>query len=66
MIFEGGGGELYLTVDGKTETIGVPHADPYQLEAEAMSRAILGIENDLMPLEDTLANMQTLDKLYNR
>ena len=66
MIFEGGGGELYLTVDGKTETIGVPHADPYQLEAEAMSRAILGMENDLMPLEDTLANMQTLDKLYNR
>ena len=66
MIFEGGGGELYLTVDGKTETIEVPHADPYQLEAEAMSRAILGIENDLMPLEDTLANMQTLDKLYNR
>ena len=66
MIFEGGGGELYLTVDGKTETIGVPHADPYQLEAEAFSRAILGMENDLMPLEDTLCNMQTLDKLYNR
>ena len=66
MIFEGGGGAMYLTVDGKTETIEVPHADPYQLEAEAMSRAILGIENDLMPLEDTLANMQTLDKLYGR
>ena len=66
MIFEGGGGEMYLQVGEKTETIGVPHADPYRLEAEAMSRAILGIENDLMPLEDTLANMQTLDKLYNR
>ena len=66
MIFEGGGGEMYLNVGGTTETITVPHADPYQLEAEAMSRAILGIENDLMPLEDTLANMQTLDKLYNR
>lgn len=66
MIFEGGGGELYLTVDGKTETLEVPHADPYQLEAEAFSRAILGQEHDLMPLEDTLSNMQTLDKLYNR
>ena len=66
MIFEGGGGEMYLSVCGRTETIGVPHADPYQLEAEAFSRAILGMENDLMPLEDTLANMQTLDKLYNR
>lgn len=66
MIFEGGGGALYLTVDGKTETITVPHADPYQLEAEAFSRAILGVENDLMPLSDTLSNMQTLDKLYHR
>ena len=66
MIFEGGGGEMYLTVGDRQETIGVPQADPYQLEAEAFSRAILGIDNDLMPLEDTLANMQTLDKLYNR
>ena len=66
MIFEGGGGQMYLTLEGKTETIEIPHADPYQLEAEAFSRAILGIENDLMPLEDTLRNMQTLDKLYNR
>lgn len=66
MIFEGGGGEMYLTVGDRRETIGVHHADPYQLEAEAFSRAILGIDNDLMPLEDTLANMQTLDKLYNR
>lgn len=66
LIFEGGGGEMYLDVGGRKETIGIPHADPYQLEAEAMSRAIRGIENDLMPLEDTLCNMQTLDKLYNR
>ena len=66
MIFEGGGGQMFLTVGGKTETIEIPHADPYQLEAEAFSRAILGVENDLMPMEDTLANMRTLDKLYNR
>ena len=66
MIFEGGGGEMYLTVGGEKTTITVPHADPYQLEAEAFSRAVLGIENNLMPLEDTLANMQTLDKLYNK
>lgn len=66
MIFEGFGGNLLLTVDGKTETITTERADPYQLEAEAFSRAILGVENDLMPLSDTLANMQALDKLYNR
>ena len=66
MIFEGFGGDLLLTLDGKTETITTERADPYQLEAEAFSRAILGVENDLMPLSDTLANMQTLDKLYNR
>ena len=66
MIFEGGGGEMYLKVGDRQETIGVPHADPYQLEAEAFSRAVLGTDNDLMPLEDTLANMQALDKLYNR
>ena len=66
MIFEGGGGEMYLTVGGETQTFTIPHADPYRLEAEAFSRAVLGIENDLMPLEDTLANMQTLDKLYNK
>ena len=66
MIFEGGGGEMYLKVGDRQETIGVPHADPYQLEAEAFSRAVLGTDNDLMPLEDTLSNMQTLDKLYNR
>ena len=66
MIFEGGGGEMYLKVGDRQETIGIPNADPYQLEAEAFSRAVLGTDNDLMPLEDTLANMQTLDKLYNR
>jgi predicted dehydrogenase len=66
MIFEGGGGEMYLKVGDRLETIGIPNADPYQLEAEAFSRAVLGEDNDLMPLEDTLSNMQTLDKLYNR
>ena len=66
MIFEGGGGEMYLKVGDRQETIGIPNADPYQLEAEAFSRGVLGTDNDLMPLEDTLANMQTLDKLYNR
>ena len=66
MIFEGGGGEMYLKVGDRQETIGIPHADPNQLEAEAFSRAVLGTDNDLMPLEDTLANMQALDKLYNR
>lgn len=66
MLFEGGGGEMYLKAGTQTQTISVPHADPYQLEAEAFSRAILGEEAELMPLEDTLSNMRTLDKLYGR
>ena len=66
MIFEGVGGDVILTVDGKTETFSFPYADPYQMEAEAFSRAVMGIDNDLIPLSDTLANMQVLDKLYNR
>ena len=66
MIFEGVGGDVIVTVDGKTETFSYPSVNPYRLEAEAFSRAVLGIENHLIPLEDTLRNMQTLDKLYNR
>ena len=65
-LFEGSSGELYLTVDGKTETIMAESIDPYQLEAEAFSRAVLGIEDDRMPLADSLRNMQALDQLYNR
>ena len=65
-LFEGSSGEMYLTVDDKTEIITVENIDPYQLEAEAFSRAVLGIEDQRMPLADTLRNMQALDKLYNR
>ena len=65
MLFEGVGGDVILTVDGKTETFSYPYVNPYRLEAEAFSRAVLGTENNLIPLSDTLANMRVLDKLYN-
>jgi len=65
-LFEGSSGEMYLTVGDKTETIIAENIDPYQLEAEAFSRAVLGLEDDRMPLADSVRNMQALDKLYNR
>lgn len=65
-LFEGSSGEMYLTVGDKTETITVENIDPYQLEAEAFSRAILGIDDARMPLADSVRNMQALDQLYNR
>lgn len=65
-LFEGTGGEMYLTVDGKTETITVPDADPYQLEAEAFSRTVLGGADERMPLSHSIANMAALDMLYRK
>ncbi|MGM9557608.1 MAG: Gfo/Idh/MocA family protein [Oscillospiraceae bacterium] len=64
-LFEGTGGPMYLTVDGKTEVIQTGSANPYQLEAEAFSRAVLGQSSERMPLSHTIQNLQTLEGLYN-
>lgn len=63
-LFEGAGGPMYLTVDGKTETIQTENPDPYQLEAEAFSRRVLGMDSDLHPLEQTIQNLKTIEGLY--
>ena len=65
-MFKGAGGEMYLTVDGKTETITVPGANCIQLEAEAFSRTILGGQDERIPLSHSLANMAALDMLYRK
>ena len=65
-LFEGNGGELYLTVEGREQVIHVESENPYRLEAEVFSRAILGIGDDTIPLEDSVTNMRTLDMLYGR
>lgn len=64
-LFEGTGGSMYLTVEGKTEVIQASNANPYQLEAETFSRAILGQGSEWMPLSHTIQNLQTLEGLYN-
>lgn len=64
-LFEGAGGPLYLTVDGKTEVIQTSNPNPYQLEAEAFSRAVLGLESERMPLTHTAQNLRTLEALYS-
>ena len=56
---------MYLTVEGKTEVIQASNANPYQLEAETFSRAILGQGGEWMPLSQTIQNLQTLESLYH-
>lgn len=63
-LFEGTGGPMYLTLDGKTEAIQTKKTDPYRLEAEAFSRRILGLSTETLPLADTIENLRTLENLY--
>ena len=65
-IFEGSGGEMYLTIGGQTQTITVDNIDPYQLEAEAFARTILGGKDERMPLCDSIRNLKTLEVLYKK
>lgn len=63
-LFEGAGGPLYLTVDGKTEVIQTENPNPYRLEAEAFSRRVLGQSSELHPLEHTIESLKTIERLY--
>lgn len=65
-LFEGSGGQMYLTLDGREQVITVESENPYRLEAEVFSETILGIRDRRIPLEDSVANMRTLDMLYGR
>lgn len=64
-LFEGTGGSLYLTAGGRTETLQAKEDNPYRLEAEAFSRAVLGQSGECMPLAHTIQNLRTLECLYN-
>lgn len=65
-IFEGNSGEVILTVDGQTQIIEVENIDPYQLEAEAFSRAVLGLDDQRMPLEESIRDLEVLEMLYQK
>jgi predicted dehydrogenase/aryl-alcohol dehydrogenase-like predicted oxidoreductase len=61
---EGGETNLFLTREGKTETITIKtDAYLYALEADAVGDAIAAgrLESPLMPVADTLGNMSALD-----
>lgn len=63
-LFEPGDGQVIVKTDSGTQTFEVKETlDPYQAEAEAFSRAILGEKAEWIPLEESLRNAQTLEKL---
>jgi len=63
-LFEPGPGRLELTgPDGPRTIETADEADPYGLEADAFSAAILGMESELVPLSGTMENLRTLDLL---
>ncbi len=56
-------GRVWLTREGKTETMLTPAADQYTLQGDAFSRAILEKRPAPTPLKDAVANMAALDAL---
>jgi len=48
---------------GGIETITVEVCDQYTLQGDAFARAARGLEPPLLPLEDSIANMQVLDAI---
>ena len=63
-LFEPGDGQLILTVGGSRTVIDTKEGtDPYQLEAEMLSRAIRDEDVPLISREETLDNMRLLEML---
>ena len=63
-VFEPGDGEVILDVGGEVSKIAThDEKDLYQLEAEIFSRKLLGEDVELIPLSDTLRNLDTLELL---
>ena len=46
------------------ETIGVPMANQFTLQAQAFARAVLGETPLPIPLESSVANMKIIDALF--
>lgn len=63
--FPGGGADkLILKAGGKTEEIDVIPGRPYMLEADEFAKAVLGLPAFLLPKEETLRNMKTMDMIH--
>lgn len=65
-IFEPGDGEVIVNVGGEISRIEThDETDLYRLEAEIFSRKLLGEDVELIPLSDTLRNLDTLELLLH-
>ena len=62
--FMGAAGHLTLLAGDQRTEIAVPESDRYRLQAEDFADAILLKRPPLLPMEETLRNMELLDQLY--
>lgn len=62
--FFGMAGTITMTVGDKRRDITIEESDRYRLQVEDFANAILKKRPPLIPLEETLRNMELLDRLY--
>ena len=55
---------IELRRDGTLETVPVPEADPYQLQAEHFARVVAGAEPPRLPARDGIGQARTIEALY--
>ena len=55
---------IELRREGGTETIAVPEADPYRMQAEHFARVVSGTEPSRLPARDGLAQARAIEALY--
>ncbi len=62
--FFGVAGNLLMTVGDKRRDITIDESDRYRLQVEDFAEAILKKRAPMIPIEETLRNMELLDRLY--
>jgi D-xylose 1-dehydrogenase (NADP+, D-xylono-1,5-lactone-forming) len=55
---------IELRQDGTAETIAVPDADPYRMQAEHFARVVAGEEPSRLPARDGVAQARLIEALY--
>ena len=64
LTFLGNSGPLTLTIGEKKQVINVGESDRYRLQVENFADAVLHGRQPLLTVEETLRNMELLDRLY--
>jgi predicted dehydrogenase len=62
--FLGPAGNITLTTGDQRREIAVPESDRYRLQAEDFAGAIMEKRPPMLTTEETLRNMELLDRLY--